>query len=45
MANIAARVGDPVLNWDDEKNLFTNSRAANELVTPVYRTPWELPKF
>ena len=45
MANIAARVGEPVLNWDDAKNKFTNSDAANRLITPVYRKPWTLPKY
>ncbi len=45
IANIAARVGEPVLNWDDGKNLFTNNKAANELITPTYRSPWTLPKF
>ncbi len=45
IANIAARVGEPVLLWDDEKNLFTNSKAANELITPIYRSPWTLPQF
>lgn len=45
VANIAARVGEPLLLWDDEKNQFTNSKAANELITPEYRAPWTLPKF
>ena len=44
-ANIAARTGEPVLLWDDAKNLFTNSEAANKLIMPVYREPWTLPKF
>jgi len=43
--NIAARTGEPVLLWDDVNNRFTNSPAANELVTPVYRDPWTLPVF
>jgi len=43
--NIAARVGEPLLLWDDENNRFTNSKAANELITPVYRSPWELPRI
>jgi len=42
--NIAARSGEPVLLWDDLNNRFTNSEAANKLVTPVYRAPWTLPK-
>ena len=41
--NIAARTGEPVLIWDDANNRFTNSQAANELITPVYRAPWTLP--
>ena len=43
--NIAARTGEPLLLWDDANNRFTNSEAANKLVTPVYREPWSLPKF
>jgi predicted dehydrogenase len=43
--NIAARTGEPVLIWDDANNRFTNSAAANELITPVYRKPWTLPQF
>ena len=45
MANIAARVGEPVLLWDDTKNRFTNSEAANKLIVPEYRKPWALPKY
>jgi len=33
------------LLWDDVNNRFINSDKANELVVPVYRKPWELPKF
>jgi predicted dehydrogenase len=43
--NIAARTGEPVLIWDEANNRFTNSTAANELITPVYRKPWTLPQF
>ena len=43
--NIAARTGEPVLLWDDANNRFTNSSAANELITPLYREPWKLPVF
>lgn len=43
--NIAARTGKPVLIWDDQNNRFTNSEAANKLITPVYRKPWSLPKY
>jgi len=45
IANIAARTGEPILKWDNEKNLFSNSVAANDLITPEYRNPWTLPKF
>lgn len=41
--NIAARIGVPILEWDDKNNRFTNSREANELITPEYRKPWKLP--
>jgi predicted dehydrogenase len=43
IANIAGRVGEPVLYWDEAKNRFTNSEAANKLITPEYRKPWTLP--
>jgi predicted dehydrogenase len=43
--NIAARTGEPVLLWDDAKNRFTNSEAANKLITPIYRKPWTLPEY
>jgi len=45
MANIAARTGEGKLIWDDRKSSFRNSPKANELITPVYRKPWELPKI
>jgi predicted dehydrogenase len=45
IANIAARVGEPVLLWNDELNCFTNSEAANKLIAPVYRQPWTLPRI
>jgi predicted dehydrogenase len=45
IANIAGRTGEPVLIWDDANNRFTNSEAANKLITPVYREPWSLPKI
>ncbi len=44
-ANISARVGEPMLRWNDQKNEFENSKAANDLVTPQYRKPWTLPKI
>jgi predicted dehydrogenase len=43
--NIAARVGETLLIWDDENSRFTNSEKANELITPEYRSPWTLPKI
>ena len=43
--NIAARCGESMLLWDDANNRFTNCEKANELITPVYREPWTLPKF
>jgi len=43
--NIAGRVNEPVLEWDDSRQTFTNSQKANEYITPNYRSPWELPKF
>jgi hypothetical protein len=45
ISNIAARTGESMLIWDDEAGRFTNSEAANQLITPVYRKPWVLPKF
>lgn len=42
--NIAARVKQPFLVWDDKRNMFTNSKEANALVTPEYRKPWSLPR-
>ncbi len=45
MANIAGRVNEPVLIWDDVINQFTNSPAANQLIIPEYRKPWTLPKY
>jgi hypothetical protein len=45
ITNIAARTGESMLIWDDKNNRFTNSEAANKLITPVYRQPWTLPKY
>lgn len=42
--NIAGRVGMTQLDWNEEEMRFTNSEAANELVTPRYRAPWRLPE-
>ena len=44
IANIAARLGKTVLEWDDAGNRFTNCKKANAFITPEYRKPWELPK-
>lgn len=44
-ANIAARVGEPMLLWDEATGRFTNSEAANELLMPEYRKPWAMPKL
>lgn len=43
IANISARLGQPLLEWDDKNNRFTNCEKANEMITPVYREPWKLP--
>jgi predicted dehydrogenase len=45
MPNIAARAGESMLIWDDANNRFTNSEKANQLITPYYRQPWNLPSF
>jgi predicted dehydrogenase len=44
IANISARVGQSSLIWNEQKNEFENSQAANALITPEYRSPWALPK-
>ena len=43
--NISARLGVNYLEWDDEKNQFTNCKKANDYITPEYRKPWVLPKI
>lgn len=43
--NIAGRTGEAMLIWDESAGRFTNSEAANRLITPVYREPWKLPVF
>jgi predicted dehydrogenase len=45
IANIAGRTGESMLLWDDATGKFTNSEAANALITPAYRQPWTLPKI
>ncbi|MGK7396476.1 MAG: Gfo/Idh/MocA family protein [Candidatus Cyclobacteriaceae bacterium M3_2C_046] len=42
--NIAGRVGESILEWDDDNNRFINCEKANELIKPEYRSPWKLPK-
>ncbi|HEC41360.1 MAG TPA: Gfo/Idh/MocA family oxidoreductase [Bacteroides sp.] len=41
LANIALETGQR-LEWDAEKELFTNSKKANELLHYDYREPWKL---
>lgn len=41
LGNIAIRAGKG-LRWDAEKMTFANSKTANELVKPVYRSGWSL---
>jgi predicted dehydrogenase len=43
--NIAGRTGESMLIWDETKNRFTNSEAANKLIVPEYRNPWKLPEI
>ncbi|HEX8378381.1 MAG TPA: Gfo/Idh/MocA family oxidoreductase [Pedobacter sp.] len=43
--NISARINQPHLIWDDDKNQFTNSKEANALIMPEYRKPWTIPSF
>ncbi len=44
-ANIAGRVGEPLLLWDEGSKKFTNSQTANALIKPEYRSPWTLPNY
>jgi predicted dehydrogenase len=41
LANIALATKERLL-WDPEKEIFTNSKAANELLYYEYRKPWKL---
>jgi len=43
--NMAARTGESMLIWDDTSGRFTNSEKANQLITPTYRKPWNLPSY
>jgi predicted dehydrogenase len=45
VANIAARIGEPVLVWDDKNNRFSNCERANSYIVPEYSAPWTLPKI
>ena len=44
-ANIAVRSGDYKLEWDDTKSKFTNSKKANQYISPAYRKPWQFPQI
>lgn len=44
-ANIAARIGEPVLLWDDKNSRFSNCEKANSYIAPDYRAPYTLPKI
>jgi predicted dehydrogenase len=43
--NISARIGEPLLIWDDKNNRFSNCERANSYIVPEYRFPWTLPKI
>lgn len=43
--NISARIGEPLLIWDDANSRFTNSEKANALIKPEYRALWTFPKI
>jgi predicted dehydrogenase len=44
MGNMALRTHSR-LEWNSSTFSFGNNKEANELITPVYRKPWEFPKF
>ena len=44
MGNIALR-SQSRLVWNDQKKNFGKNKQANQLITPEYRKPWELPKL
>ena len=44
MANIALKTNSR-LEWNEATKNFGNNKAANALITPVYRKPWVLPKL
>ena len=43
MGNISLRTNTRLV-WDAQRNNFGNNPAANALITPAYRMPWQLPK-
>ena len=43
LGNMAFKTGRR-LNWDADNNKFIGDEKANQLLTPTYRAPWELPK-
>ncbi|WP_319500320.1 Gfo/Idh/MocA family oxidoreductase [uncultured Draconibacterium sp.] len=43
LGNMALKTGQR-LYWDAENSKFIGNDAANELLVPTYRAPWELPK-
>jgi hypothetical protein len=43
LGNIALKTGRR-LYWDAENSKFIDDESANQLLTPTYRAPWELPK-
>ena len=44
LGNLALKTGQR-LYWDAEKSTFIDNDAANSLLVPTYRAPWELPKI
>jgi len=44
MGNLAFRTGER-LRWDKKTNEFTGNITANQLISPEYSSPWELPKI
>ena len=43
LGNLALKTGQR-LYWDADNSKFIDNDAANELLVPTYRAPWELPK-
>jgi len=44
MANISLRTQSQLV-WNEADKNFGHNKAANDLITPHYRAPWELPKL